>query len=518
MNKDLRWHLPPYTGGVGIAISQMPYKKIFPHMITVNEEPIHFDNPETGQVEYYNPDMPVKSIDNLDVFSTRSMNFVFVDMFYSKYDLDKVLTEYWRVIKNQGHLCVMINNNDPTMIEKLSKLKDAQIIDTASWTEQVTNPETNEEMEIGQHLFVVLKSKIPFKKVPEGTKTACVIRYGAFGDLLRASSVCAGLKKQGYHVTLMCQPPGVDIVTNDPNIDRLSVTMKDQVPNAALGAYWEYQSTLYDKFVNLSESEEGTLLELPGRPGPSWPPEVREKYRSTNYMEFQHEIARLPHDPQIRFYPTTDEKVWANAERAKIKTKGVLVWQLAGSSVHKVWNGEVENGMDQFFARVLSTFKDISIVITGGDYPPIDLSQWENESRVVDTRGKWNIRQTLTFVQDADIVIGPETGVMNSVCQFPNEKIIFLSHSTVENLTRDWINTTSLIAPEVTCPGRGKNNAMACHQIHYGWDNCKQNQITGTAECQANITVDMLWDAFEVVAGKLNFKPSIWYLKNIKGQ
>ena len=51
---------------------------------------------------------------------------------------------------------------------------------------------------------------------PDNKPTAMVIRYGAFGDLVQAMSLVHQLKKDGYHVTVMCQHPGSDIVTSIP--------------------------------------------------------------------------------------------------------------------------------------------------------------------------------------------------------------------------------------------------------------------------------------------------------------
>ena len=106
----------------------------------------------------------------------------------------------------------------------------------------------------------------------------------------------------------------------------------------------------------------------------------------------------------------------------------------------------------------------------------------------------------MTFALHADMVIGPETGVLNAVSHEPMPKVCFLSHSTVENLTRDWNNTKSLWARETHCPGRGQNEVAACHQLHYDWSHCKQASgedglPMGIAQCQAEITADMAYDA-----------------------
>ena len=51
----------------------------------------------------------------------------------------------------------------------------------------------------------------------------------------------------------------------------------------------------------------------------------------------------------------------------------------------------------------------------------------------------------LAFLDVCDVVIGPETGVLNaaSYIGLPH-KIVMLSHSSKENLSKHWNNTTTL--------------------------------------------------------------------------
>jgi ADP-heptose:LPS heptosyltransferase len=115
---------------------------------------------------------------------------------------------------------------------------------------------------------------------------------------MMASSVWAGLKKQGYHVTVFASPPGSDVITHDPNIDKLVLFDKDQVPNANLGDFWNYQSKKFDKFVNLSESVEGTFLAMPGRIQHGWCPRFATAMMNRNYLEFAHASREIPTSPR----------------------------------------------------------------------------------------------------------------------------------------------------------------------------------------------------------------------------
>jgi ADP-heptose:LPS heptosyltransferase len=163
--------------------------------------------------------------------------------------------------------------------------------------------------------------------------------------------------------------------------------------------------------------------------------------------------------------------------------------------VHKTWPY-----LDQAIAAMMVDFPDVQVVFVGNMACKILEQGWENEKRVHKTSGEWSIRQSLAFVQQADLVIGPETGVMNSVSCMPMPKVMFLSHSTDENLTRDWHNTHTLISENTSCPGRGNNAAPACHQLHYNWDYCKRTEDK-VAQCQADITIEqaykVIWHAIQ---------------------
>lgn len=308
-------------------------------------------------------------------------------------------------------------------------------------------------------------------------KSVCVVRYGGFGDMLQASSIMPVLKQQGYHITLNCMPKGYEIVKNNPYIDDFFIQEHEQVPNLELGPYWKKLASAFDKFVNLSESVEGTLLAIPGRAAYFWPQEFRHKRLNENYLEFTHELAGVPFEPSQKFYPTTGETAWAKKQKKKMGK--VILWCLSGSSVHKTWPY-----LDTIVARIM-TDTTYSVCFVGDDACRLLERGWEEEPRVFMRSGKWGIRKTLAFAQVADMVIGPETGVLNSVAYEKMPKVITLSHSSVENLTKGWVNTRALTPRSCKC--------YPCHQMHYNWDYCDKDETTYTARCQSDIGPEVMW-------------------------
>lgn len=493
----IRWELVPYTRGRVLNLGAGNTRG-FPHFITVDNRA----DVELFGTKDLNPDI-IADCTDLSLFASQSCDAVFSSHLLEHIeDTRATLKEWWRVIRPGGHLCLYLphrafypNIGQPgSNPDHKHDFLPSDIIETmrglGAW-DLLENQERNGGIEYS--FFQVFRKRTDGKhleswRAPKPAKTACVARYGAYGDLLMASSVFAGLKAQGFHVTLMCSPPGMDAVLHDPNVDRFWIQDKDQVPNMWLSPYFDYWSKRFDRFVNLCESLEGALLALPDRPFYDWPHAARHAHMNRNYLETQHALAQVPHVPAVKFYPTPEEQAWARKERAKLGVGPVVLWSLSGSSVHKYWSG-----LDAILARILLIYPTARVVLCGGPECTLLESGWQNEPRVIRTCGKWSIRQSLSFIPESDLVIGPETGVLNAASCEPVPKIVFLSHSSSENLTRDWTNRTTLVPPPGTTP------CYPCHMLHYGWSHCHRDESTSSALCQANITPDAVWAAIQSV-------------------
>lgn len=320
---------------------------------------------------------------------------------------------------------------------------------------------------------------------PKPNKTCAVIRYGAIGDALMASSIFPALKEMGYHLTVYTVPVGHEVLKHDPNVDRFVVQDVDAIPNQQLGEFWDYIKPKYSKFINLCESLERNLLLMSENMAFHWTHEMRHKHFNKNYVEFVHDIAGVPMPCRSRFYETPEERAWALEEKARIGGK-VILWVLSGSAIHKV-----SPHLDSVIDATLRTYQDARFVLVGGKDCKILEMGWEKTPQVHLKSGKWSIRETLAFAQVADLVVGPETGVLNGVAMEAVEKVVMLSHSSAENLTRDWMNTVSLMPTNTPC--------YPCHRLHMakdGFKHCKESEKNkGVAECQQNISAQDIFAA-----------------------
>ena len=106
---------------------------------------------------------------------------------------------------------------------------------------------------------------------------------------------------------------------------------------------------------------------------------------------------------------------------------------------------------------------------------------WTPHPRLLQIGEKWKIRQAMTFCQLANVVVGQETGLLNCVSFEPTvRKVVLMTHSSKDNLTKDWPNTATMTG-DVKC--------SPCHRLHYEWSTCTQDKFTKAAACQTAISV-----------------------------
>jgi ADP-heptose:LPS heptosyltransferase/SAM-dependent methyltransferase len=520
-SRKIKYLLPRYTRGRGLEIG-CGMEKAFPHFIGVDNGH-HFGR---GAADV------VCNADDLGIFADESMDFVFSShVLEHMEDMQKALDEWSRVIKPGGYLCLYVpsanlypkcgefganpdHKHDIYPLDIITMLDDSPY-----WFQQVECSERGQDNEYS--LFEVYKKLEIVEGSPDNyvtvvtsdydygrpkpkqsiQKTACICRFGGFGDMIQTALLFPRFKELGYHVTVMTTPKGQDIIRHDPNVDDWYIVDQEQIPNHELHAFWAEQAKRFDRFVNLSESIEGTLLALPGRPNHSWPHEVRKKRLNLNYHEWTAELAGVPFKPCQLFYATPEEVEAVNAIKrlsgeAVAAVSGLqspvsglftVLWALSGSSLHKFTPHQ-----DSVIARILLDMPEARVILVGDLACQVLEQGWENEPRVVCLSDKLSIRQSLALAQQVDLVIGPETGVLNAVGMDKTpHKVLLLSHSSANNLSKHWENTQALAPVGCDC--------YPCHRLHYSTEYCDQDEYTGAARCALNIKPDVIYAAAEKV-------------------
>jgi ADP-heptose:LPS heptosyltransferase/predicted SAM-dependent methyltransferase len=495
-SQKIKWELIPYIRGKYWLDLGCGDQKVFPAFIGVDN--CHHAKEFDWKIK---PEIDVETCEKMPMLASGQYDLVFSSHLLEHIqDYQSALREWWRLIKPNGYLALYLphkkfypnigedgaNPDHKHDFEPEDIVKAMQEI--PGW-DLLENQERNQGQEYS--FFQVYKKvggKVCRRAKPITQKKACVVRYGAFGDIIMASSIFPGLKEQGYHVTLYTVDLAYEIVKHDPHVDHIIVQAKDIVPNVDLQFFWLHLQQKYDKFINLSESVEGAWLPVPSRVAYHWPDQVRRKYFNRNYLEFAHELADVPLPPKAKFYPTVEERQWAHKTKARMGGRAILC-SLSGSAVHKTWPH-----VDTLFARILYAYNDVKIVTVGDSLCQMLETGWTDEERVVKRSGVWSMRESMSFSEVSDLILGTETGLLNAAGLLDVPKICLLSHSTEENLTKHWKNTITLTPDLTPC--------YPCHRMHYGFTFCHQDSESKQSLCMVNTPVTKVWDAVVKILGE----------------
>lgn len=452
----------------------------------------------------------LSGIDALRIFSDGAFDYVFSSHCLEDFRAtDALLAEWWRVIKAGGHL--ILYGPDPDYYPRIGTAganqnhkKDLywqdvwEILKGFGNAKLIHSSRHNESNEYSWQLIVqkryarLKKVKAAFGKVYEGMyafprmsrgKEALVIRYGAIGDMIMITPVLRQLKKDGYHVVLNCSEYASQALKENPNIDEYIIQQKDVIPNDQLGEYWAEISKDFDKVVNLSGVIEMDLLKVQGKEEFNWSHAKRKKECNKNYIDYSMQKAgyELKGEPTELFFTEQEERL-AKIFLENHKDKFLIIWAMSGSSFHKTYPW-----WEYVAGSICQKYGDETLIVTVGD----DMAR-QIESNLPNTLrgcGVFTIRQSMILTKYANLVIGPETGMLNAAGCFDTPKIIFMSHSSEENLTKYWRNVTALHAENCRC--------HPCHKLIYT-NTCPKGTIVGqAARCMEHIKPEVVFSAFE---------------------
>jgi ADP-heptose:LPS heptosyltransferase len=333
---------------------------------------------------------------------------------------------------------------------------------------------------------------LPIK--PVAAKRVCIVRYGAIGDALQLTPLIHQLHDDGYEVTLNISPYTVDIYRNNPYVHNIIIQERSVIPNQDLGPYWDFWRSQYDRYINLSESIEGKLLKVEGRDEFYTPKAWRHKVGNVNYHDQHMRLGGYDstqyHLPELYF--TRSEEKEINYELRLLEGNFVVAWGLKGSSHHKSYPYYKEVASEW-----LATHPDSYILQIGGaESTGLEI----DHPRAVPLSGKWSLRKSLLCTKYVDVVIGPESALINAASCFTTPKICMLSHSTPYNLTHYWKNVIALTPDVEMAP------CYPCHQLHYNLESCPtvnveigERIISNLPACTTAIRPEIVFDALEDV-------------------
>jgi ADP-heptose:LPS heptosyltransferase/predicted SAM-dependent methyltransferase len=494
-----RFDVLPYLARGGLDIG-CGARKVWPHLVGVDSgKDIELFGTQMA------PDVVVPDASRMPMFADGAIDAVFSSHVLEHIDNWKMaLAEWWRLVRVGGHLVVYLPHKDfyPNIgtpganPDHKHDFLPADIVGGmealgADWSLLVN--ESRGERNEYSFLQVYRKEAAGHGHAfpcdtPRPAKRAAIVRIGAKGDALWASSPARLLKAQGYEVTLYVASTGEEVLRHDPNIDRLV-----QLPNGALSdgelhAYWMHEAGKYDKWINLVGSVEQRLLYHQSSNEFFLPHPLRHRFGNVNYLEMVHDYAGVPHDFHQQFYATAEEQAMVRQFRGMLPEGPLVVVNACGSGPAKTWPH-----LQAFLQRMADAH--IATVVLGDLR---DLRLEEVEPYVAIVGNEWPVRIALAFAQTADAVVGTESMILNSVASLDVLKVALLSHSSNENLTKHWRNTVALEA-SVPC--------HPCHRIHADMTFCAKDTATGRAACMASYSPDQVADI--VISNVLGAAPAV---------
>ncbi len=469
----IRWEVIGYCQGEGLDIGCGDHK-IFRHAIGIDRRGRGANL--AGNVE------------RLKLVGDDCMDFVFSSHCLEDIaDHEAALADWWRVLKVGGHLVLYLphkahypnvgqphaNQAHKHDFEPEDIVKAMQKV-APDWA-LVENQDRDEDDEYS--FLQVYRKRAPGSgqgaalQVIDPAKRCIVMRYGGYGDVLVAASTFPHLKAEGWHITVYTGDKGAEILRHDPNVDRVVIHDVLAMKNGELRELTDYLRASCDRFISFSHTFEGLFLANPANSSFWWSHDMRHRYMNGNYLEAAHQVAGVPQVYQQNFHSTVTERDEATAWRRGRGIQQLVAIAVSGTGVNKVWPGQFE-----YAWRLVDRNPDLHVVTLGETYG----AKFFEHERIHQVGTTWPVRRALAMAQLADLVIGPETGMLNAVAHEVMPKIVLLSHSSAENLTRHWTRT-EILAGDVPC--------YPCHRLHKDWSGCNKDAETGQAACQAAIPV-----------------------------
>ena len=485
--KWVRYRSAAYLCGRGVLYGVdaeiYPFAAVAPQKFA-----LYADVVKHPRVDVFDVDLSVVANDSLD-FVLLGRRFV-----EGPRRAEDYLREATAKLKRGGHLIVNYPLSNKASFTT-NKIKDT-LSKASSW-------KVKDRWDKDDWVIEIYRKISGSKSMVEMTRSrkprACICRYGALGDAIILTPLVRELAQTGYEVTLNITPYAAPIFENNPYVHNIIHQEREIIPNSELGPYWDTWKADYDRYINLSESLEGRLLKVEGRRDYFTTAEWRRGICNKNYYDWTLELGGFPEVRGTRgeLFFTAKEERDVKEVLGNSKSKFRVVWALNGSSYHKVYG---------LFKPVVSDWLDRhpdARVFTVGDQV---AQQFEfDHPQVTRLAGQLPLRMSLGLTKWADLVVGPETMITNSAGCFDTPKIVFLSHSSEENLTKYWTNCQALKPNLEIAP------CYPCHQLHYNLNSCpiasiidsNGNEITKGPRCAMGaISGEALTDAMNKVYGQ----------------
>ncbi len=285
-----------------------------------------------------------------------------------------------------------------------------------------------------------------------------VIRIGAFGDAVITTPLIRHLKQLGNEIVYLGSEQSEQVLRHNPHISKFILHERDSVMNDKLGEYFSEiaKDNGCERIIDLCESIEVRLALAADHPQWNWPKEERKAYANLNYYEYTFRFAAQQTNEIVKWIDThetytpemffsEEEEAWVLDERKKFLGQRVIMWGLSGSGRNKTWPF-----VPYVVGDLVKKHKDLKVILVGGNTCKILECAFPNHNRIIKQCGEYTFRQSSLLSKYVDLVVSPDTGFLHTAGCWETPKIGLLTHTTIENITKHFVNDFS-IQSEAPC-------------------------------------------------------------------
>ena len=328
-------------------------------------------------------------------------------------------------------------------------------------------------------------------------KRALIVRLGAYGDMIIITPILQYLKDNDYHITLNTSKRGLQLFKHDPRIDKFIEYKDNSVPLDKIHEHWDTQQAKFnaDFYCNFSESIECNLAFQSRQPQYIFTKKERHDLCNKNYYDETARWAHLDIDtprPSLNFSDKEDSQAKSYVKRDKFN----ILWCLSGSGKNKVYPWT-----DHVMEKVIKQYPDVHFITIGDERCQIleDVYERFSKENLTELSGKISIRESMCLTKHVDLVISPDTGVLHASGCYTTPKIGLLGHTTIENITKHFINDYSVESPAECAP---------CYRLIYNYQvQCPIDPLTNASWCMNKISPERVYE--QVVRVREDLSPDV---------
>ena len=277
-------------------------------------------------------------------------------------------------------------------------------------------------------------------------KRVMITRLGAYGDMIIMSPLVQHLKDEGWYILLQTSERGIEVYNNDKRIDEIVVYKSDSVGLDVLLDHLDDVAKKHkvDRHINLTGSLEHLLAIPPVDPLYAYPKFERKAICDKNYYEEMGKFAGVElssFNPSIAYTKTEEEQCQSYLKKDHFN----IMWAMAGSGTNKVYPWT-----EYVIGEILNTYKNVHIITVGEER--CQNIESHDQNYITNLSGKIPMKISMCLTGKVDLLISPDTGVLHASGEFTTPKIGLLGHTTIENISKHFINDYSIEADCACAP------------------------------------------------------------------